>query len=292
MGRFNARAFADAAGAFNAKSVKNLHRWFAWKAAPVALAADTSVSSKFINLAALLLKGADFATAVLPRVSALPQELPEPFYSRFLAHPQPQPKIIFEAPAIAPVTKPESPRKILTLKAKRPEKSTASKNLTALFRKEMGIRTPPAAPVVPAMPLPSAPANQDQKPRQTLTLKSKVELPAFVNITRASSSVDLAGAFKAEMKIITERNIHTGTSDLVGELHAALTEKRRHPQSQKSWKELMAEAQASPIRAEKGFDLAGAFRREMQALLATDAKREAKTAAPMTSKPKLKPLAA
>jgi hypothetical protein len=297
MKRFDALAFADAAKVFNTRSIVIRDKWFPWKAKP---ANDIYPSSKFTRLDALLLKGADFATAILPPPPPPQDELvPFPFYSHFIAHPQP-PRAQTAIPAAAPPAAGTLPAK------KPPVESLGAAFRLRLFREEMRAVTVPAALApapLPALSLPateafSAPAHQDQKPqnqetaaqkpRKTLTLKQKVELPAFTGITRASSADDFAHAFKTELKVVAEKKIGLGAGDIVGDLHAVFAEKRRNSLAQKSWKELMTEAQARPGKKDSDFDLGAAFRREMHALLGA----EDQTDAPAAKRQKARGLAA
>lgn len=248
MGLFDVRAFADAAGMFNTKSEKVFDKWFPWKAAND----DYIPLSKFANLDALRPKGGAFEEVVLKPVPAQAAEVvvieeQTPFYSVFLTR--------------------QAPRNILTLKANAVMKQEIS--LNELFRRAIGFRK--EAPVIIAA-VPQAPAAE--KPRKTLTLKTKVDLPVISGLARASSLNDLSATFKSEMRTITERKADTSIADL----HDAFTEKRRHPLSHKTWKELMAEAYAPPQKAQqKCIDLAAVFKRELQALEAA----EARTAAPL-----------
>lgn len=125
--------------------------------------------------------------------------------------------------------------------------------------------------------IPTVPAlSVAEKPRKTLSLKAPVELPAMTSISKGSTSADLAGAFKSEMKTATEVRFDAyppAARDVV-------VEKRRAPSQHKSWKELMADAE-KPTAKPRDFDLAGAFKREMQILMA----EQAQTAPATSAKP-------
>lgn len=255
MGSFRLRAFADAAGVFNIKSEKSLtSSWFAWK---FAANDDKPRASKFFSLEKWRVKLGGFETLILPPVAA------EPFHSYFLTARSVPPVVIAPKIDVAPEIKTEEPRQILAL-------NKPTQDLRELFRKETTLR--PQAPAIVVAPAP-APAAEEPAKRKTLTLKAKVELPQIASLSRVSSTTDLAAAFKSEMKIVTERKAETA------DLAAAFLEKRRHPLSNKSWKELIDDAAAAAPKETRGMDLASAFKREMQAMLAA----EAKTAAPAPS---------
>ncbi len=190
------------------------------------------------------------------------------------------------------------PRKTLTLKAR-----PVIEDLGVVFAQEMRKQAPSipahAVPVQPA-PVQAVPAQQvaaeaapeiaAAKPRKTLSLKTKVELPVIASLSKASSGVDLAAAFKSEMKVVTERKADAA------DLHAAFAEKRKHPLSTKSWKELAAEAETlQQKKAAPSMDLGAAFKREMQAVMAAEERLSAKPAAAQPAEkkaPKARTLAA
>jgi hypothetical protein len=109
------------------------------------------------------------------------------------------------------------------------------------------------------------------KARGTLKLKTQIELPPIEDVSKRSTKNDLAAAFKAEMKIITEKKESSTKGFDIIEVFSSRN--RRHPLSQKSWKELAAEAEKmKPQSTGPDFDLAAAFKREMQAILAVEEK--------------------
>lgn len=304
MAAFNDRAFADAAGVFNVKSEKDLMAWFSWKAVRTV---EEARPSRFFDMGRKLLALGGFDTLVLPPPPPAPPAVAEeqkPFYSYFLTSAAKKPVVVIEAPVVeaviteAPaVAAEQNPRRTLMLKAK-----VFSNDM--LMKKQAPAVAEPAAgtfditapvvstPVVSIVEVPApaaiaAAVAEEIKPRKTLTLKTKVELPAITSLTRASNTNDLAAAFKAEMQAVTERKAEIGTTDL----HAAFAEKRaRHPLSNKSWKELIAEAETVAPKEQKGPDLTAAFRREMQAMIAAEQKGIA-APAPAPVKPVAKPAA-
>lgn len=109
--------------------------------------------------------------------------------------------------------------------------------------------------------MPAVTRGETPKPRGTLRLKKKVELPPI--ITRRSSIEDLAAAFKAEIAQ-TERE----KSPL--SLPDEPFKRKHHPLSSKPWSALIAEAEAAMLEKNKkaGFDLGAAFKAEMKAFMA------------------------
>lgn len=296
MAAFNDRAFADAAGVFNIKSEKDLMAWFSWKAVRPA---EEKGPSRFFDMARRLLSLGGFDTLVLPPPPPPPPAVVEeqkPFYSYFLTSAAKAPVTVIEAPVVEAVISEvkaetqaqapaavEKPRRTLTLKTK-----VFSNDM--IMKKQAPAVADPATETfditAPAAVVVAAPVAEVAKPRKTLTLKTKVELPAITPLSRASNTNDLAAAFKAEMQAVTERKAEIGTTDL----YAAFAEKRtRHPLVNKSWKELIAEAETIAPKEQKGPDLSAAFRREMQAMLAAEQKG---IAAPVPAKPAQKPVAA
>lgn len=92
----------------------------------------------------------------------------------------------------------------------------------------------------------------------TLKLKTKVDLPPPVAISRGSTTSDLASAFRAEMKTLTEKAATPAE---------AAPEPKRRGTLRKGWAELLAQAEEPPARL-RDFDLRAAFKAEMKALLA------------------------
>lgn len=111
-----------------------------------------------------------------------------------------------------------------------------------------------------------------QKARTTLKLKTKVEIPTVASISRNSTAQDLATAFKAEMKML-EKKSPAEIDNMPTKAFGITVEKRRHPLSHKTWAELLAEVEAP--KKKKDFDLAAAFKVEMQAMLAEQQRLEA-----------------
>ena len=131
-----------------------------------------------------------------------------------------------------------------------------------------------AAPVTPAFAVaapatPTAPAVTAEAPkvRTTLRLKTKVELPALQPLTRRSTVEDLAAAFRTE-KALMEKKAVAGPAMT---LEDAFAKRRRHPLSDKPWSELLAEVEA-PKQSKSNFDLAQAFKAEMKAFMAEQAR--------------------
>jgi len=102
------------------------------------------------------------------------------------------------------------------------------------------------------------------KPRTTLRLKTKVELPSMQSLSRKSTVQDLAAAFKAE-KVLMEKKVSNAPQS-AGGLEDAFTKRRRHPLSDKPWSELLAEAEAAKP-SKSNFDMAAAFKAEMKAFI-------------------------
>ena len=124
------------------------------------------------------------------------------------------------------------------------------------------------APVV-AVPV-TAPvaAEEPKKARTTLKLKTKVELPVLQTLSRNSTTQDLAAAFKAERALLEKKAVQPEQS--VSTLEDAFTKRRRHPLSNKSWSELLAEVEAP--KQKQHFDLAAAYKAEMKAFMAEQEK--------------------
>jgi hypothetical protein len=133
----------------------------------------------------------------------------------------------------------------------------------------------PAAQIIDNMPslqsLFEKAAEEAPKPRGTLKLKTKIEVlppaPGSVMISRRSSIADLAIAFKTEMAQLEKKaQVKMPVTD-------EASEKRRHPLSNKSWAELLAEAELAEVKKPKrDIDLANAFRNEMRAFEAEQQK--------------------
>lgn len=128
----------------------------------------------------------------------------------------------------------------------------------------------PAAPApvvqIPANDVSAAPAigAEPKKTRTTLKLKTKVELPALQPLSRKSTTQDLAAAFKAEMALMEKKVVAEPSAS---KLEDAFTKRRRHPLSDKSWSELLAEVEM-PKKSKHNFDLGAAFKAEMKAFMA------------------------
>lgn len=136
------------------------------------------------------------------------------------------------------------------------------------------------APVVPDAPVAAA---ETTKPRGTLKLKTKVELPPITaRISRSSSVEDLAAAFKAEMALMEKQARQQSIQDALPVLEDR--KKKRHPLSDKSWSELFAEVEKAKPAPTSNFDLANAFKAEMKAFMAQQAKND-DVAAPELKKP-------
>ncbi len=113
--------------------------------------------------------------------------------------------------------------------------------------------------IVASSPEPAEEPVAVEKPRLKLKLKEKVDLPPPVMLTRASSASDLAAAFRAEMRIITEKTPAEIAS-------TPAIDKSRRLSARKSWAALIAASQEPPQRT-RDFDLASAFRSEMKKML-------------------------
>lgn len=96
----------------------------------------------------------------------------------------------------------------------------------------------------------------------TLKLKTKIDLPPPSIISKRSSSADLATAFKAEMKVLTEKKT-PGAETAAPPLRP---QNRKASTLKKGWADLLAQAE-SPAAKTKDFDLRAAFKTEMKALL-------------------------
>lgn len=100
-----------------------------------------------------------------------------------------------------------------------------------------------APAIVPVPQQPVSSTEETSKPRATLKLKTKVELPPIVTPAR---------------QILED---------------APSEQRRRHPLSEKSWAELLAEAEAATTRKSRSnIDLAAAFKSEMRAFMAEQEK--------------------
>lgn len=120
------------------------------------------------------------------------------------------------------------------------------------------------------------------KTRQKLSLKTKVDLPVIQPVTKDSAGKDLAAVFRKEMEILA-RARDAGIDIAPITKNGVVVEKRRAPQQPKSWAELVndpAESTAPAVAEKKPahrfdtskFDLAAAFKTEMQALLEEQAR--------------------
>ena len=127
--------------------------------------------------------------------------------------------------------------------------------------------TPTLAPSVAPVAAEVQPTPAKATSGGTLKLKTKVDLPPPVMISKRSTTNDLAAAFKTEMRVLTEKKAPEETS--AQPLAPPVPEKRRNGGSslQKGWAQLIAEAEAPPPKV-KDFDLRSAFKTEMKALLA------------------------
>lgn len=154
------------------------------------------------------------------------------------------------APVAAPAIVVEQPRKTLSLKTSVDIAAKAIEKIYTDYEKP--------APIAVAA-----------KPRKTLSLKTKVELPPIDTLSRRSTGVDLNVAFKTEMRMVTDI-----IADVSGVVHPEdiMAEKRKSPVSSKTWADVLMEAEAYKPSVPKSFDLAGAFKREMQALEAQEKK--------------------
>lgn len=138
------------------------------------------------------------------------------------------------------------------------------------------------------------------KARQKLSLKAKVALPIAHPVTKDSAGKDLATVFRKEMDILT-RAREAGIDIAPITKNGPVIEKRRAQPQPKKWADLVSErAQPAPqTQAERApektadrrfdpskFDLATAFKMEMQALL----EEQARGLGPMpSSAPSLSP---
>jgi hypothetical protein len=101
----------------------------------------------------------------------------------------------------------------------------------------------------------------ETKVRPTLKLKSKVELPFVIGVSRRSTVTDFAAAFKAELRTAEKEPAQFLAQSLT-------TVQTSRPSTQKTWAELATEAQAVFERPRNTLDLAAAFKQEMQTVLA------------------------
>jgi hypothetical protein len=275
---FNYDAFADAARDFNSKSGLKEKRQPAWRSALRRVVPQPDApNSRFVDF-----KGFMFMRALTspPRNDNAAAGLEA---SRFYTPQAPAP-----APAVpdnvitvqfnkarraaAPVTVIELPQAAnIFTKAATPVKGTLKLKAPAeALRIEVSAES---AKVLTAAPVPSV------KARGTLKLKVDVTLPPVADISRRSTAFDLASAFKAELKMAAEQV--PAAQPVVQKSKSSL---------QKSWAELAAEAE-TPKAPAKSMDLAGAFRREMQALLAQQEQALAETPS-IKPVPKVRTLAA
>jgi len=113
------------------------------------------------------------------------------------------------------------------------------------------------------LPMPS----EAEKPRSTLKLKMQMALPSSGRrISNHSSASEFAAAFKAEMQAL-ENSV-----DITGQAKEVAAVQKTPPAAKKSWKELLAEAETRAAEPRGlNFDLAAAFKAEMQALTAQQA---------------------
>lgn len=119
--------------------------------------------------------------------------------------------------------------------------------------------------VFAASEAPAPVAAAEETPRKTLKLKTQVELPVISAVTRRTSISEFAAAFKAELARLEKDP---------GLAEAPAAPPPRRSFSQKSWAELIAEAEEAP-KPKNNFDLAAAFKAEMRALLAEQGQAEA-----------------
>ncbi len=175
-----------------------------------------------------------------------------------IALPQPEPLIVHAVDSIHPDSKflPRVTSRFLPLVTPEPIfENLGNIEASAFYKEHTAPKTPQTAP----------------KARGTLKLKTQIELPPMEDVSKRSTKNDLAAAFKAEMKIITEKKESSTKGFDIIEVFSSRN--RRHPLSQKSWKELAAEAEKmKPKSTGPDFDLAAAFKREMQAILAVEEK--------------------
>lgn len=174
-------------------------------------------------------------------------------------------------------------------------------NLRVFIRPRFAVvAKPPEKPAMPAatlpprrtlslklaatvVPMPQPETQTAAEPRKitggTLKLKTKVDLPPPVSLSRVSTTNDLASAFRAEMKALTEKSPASPA-----EAEAPASEPKRRGMLRKGWAELLAQSQEPPARL-RNFDLQAAFKAEMKALLARQEAEATATAAPAPQQP-------
>ncbi|MDD9899758.1 MAG: hypothetical protein OXT65_02120 [Alphaproteobacteria bacterium] len=203
------------------------------------------------------------------------------------AAPKPKTLTLKAAPALAkpaptaPAAQPAqtAPRRTLTLQRKTPEQN----NTAPAPRGTLSLGSKPAtekAAMAAFAARTGKTVAEAEKPRRTLSLKREVAVTSASRIKTNSSTQDLAKVFKSEMHRITEKPLEEVAATPAVSASRAFTVQNRKPSAamearkQKTWAELEAEAEAL-IKQEKKkkpqFDLASAFKTEMQALMAEQA---------------------
>lgn len=254
MGFFTNESFADVSALFLSRAQKRFDasKWHTAFYAPLKLPAQQTTVSKFTAIMAIV---PAYDPANKPVLAYRDVKAPSKFLKPVDVVPI-TPAIIVEPTIITPVvTDIVLPKRIFATFA-----TFAAKPMQNIRVKAIVV----PANIFKAVAEPAAP----EPKRTTLKLKTSVELPVVTaEPSRASAKTDLAALFKAELRQITAE---VGVAPVPREEVKVI--RKKNSKAQKSLKELAEEAMA---RAEKetkprqlAFDLADAFKREMQALAA------------------------
>lgn len=250
MGVFTNESFADVSALFLSRAQKRFDasKWHTAFYAPLKLLAEQKTVSKFTMIMAAV---PAYDPASKPAVAY--RDITAP--SKFLKPVEIAPLVtepVVATPAVADIVLPKRSLAAFATFAAKPMQNIRVKAIVV------------PADIFKAVAEPAAP----EPKRSTLKLKTAVDLPVVsAEPARASAKTDLAALFKAELRQITAE-VQTAPAPR----EDVKVVRKKNAKAQKSLKELAEEAMA---RAEKetkprqlAFDLADAFKREMQALAA------------------------
>ena len=105
-----------------------------------------------------------------------------------------------------------------------------------------------------------------QKDKDIFTRKSLTTSRSFSKLSRRSSIEELSQAFRTELEILEQNKARAALDPDAPSPDEQ--ERKPHPLAKKSWAELLAELDRPPEKIKPDFDLAAAFKAELESLLA------------------------